>query len=296
MATIELADLEIFVAVVRAGSFTRAAKALRTQKAHVSRVIGRLEQNLGVRLLARTTRSLAPTELGRELLQRTDAILAALEETRATLQRSQREPEGVLRLTCGVEFGLLVVNRWICELVRRHPRIRVDVELDNRVVDLVKEGFDLGIRIGQLATPGLVARKLGAVTYALYASPQYLRGRSEPGGPAELSSHDLIMFVPAPPPRWRLVKGEERFDVVGPPLMAVNNNLAARDAASCGLGIALLPRFQAAAAVREGRLVEVLSGWARAPVPVHAVFASRRFMPSKVRAFIDIARSHTNEW
>jgi LysR family transcriptional regulator, regulator for bpeEF and oprC len=288
-ATMSIDDLTVFAAVVRAGSFTGAARALGTQKAHASRVVSRLEKKLGARLLQRSTRSLAVTEVGRELYERAVGILSALDETQAIIQRTQAEPQGVLRLTCGVEFGLLVVNRWIRAYLKRYPRIRVDADFSDRLVDLIHEGFDLAVRVGELADSSLSVRSLGAINYALFASPEYMRGHSAPKHPKDLASHDLIVFVATSPPAWHLANGSEQFDVEMRARLVVNNHGGARDAAVDGLGIALLPRFQAAPFVNDGRLVEVLPGWTRTPAPVHAVFASSRYLTPKVRAFIDLA-------
>jgi LysR family transcriptional regulator for bpeEF and oprC len=248
---------------------------------------------MGVQLLKRSTRSLTVTEVGRELYERAVGILAALDDTEAAIQKTQREPQGVLRLTCGVEFGLLVVNGWIAAFLRRYPLVRVDADLTNRIADLIHEGFDLAIRIGELPdAAGLSARKLGEIGYALYASPAYLADQALPRHPSDLTRHALVMFAPGlPPSGWRLVKDGERVEVAGPARLLVNNNMAARDAAAAGVGIALLPRFQAAPLVRDRRLREVLSRWARPPVPVHAVFPSSRYLSPKVRAFVDLARA-----
>jgi DNA-binding transcriptional LysR family regulator len=291
MATIDVDRLRVFVAVVRAGSFTGAARALGTQKAHVSRVVSRLEQQMSVRLLQRSTRSLAVTEVGRDLYERATGILTAIENTAAAIQGTQGDPQGVLKLACGVEFGMLVVSGWIAAYLKKYPKVRVDAEVGNRVADLIHEGFDLAIRVGPLADSELSARLLGEVRYALYASPNYLRTRPVPNHPSGLFEHDLVTFAVSPPPIWHLVNGADSFDVAAPPRIVLDNNIMAQDAAAAGLGIALLPRFQAAQSVRDGRLVEILKGWSRASVPVHAVFASSRYLAPKVRAFIDLALS-----
>ncbi len=288
-APISIDDLTVFTSVVRTGSFTGAARALGTQKAHASRVVSRLEKRLGVRLLQRSTRSLAVTEVGRELYERAVGILSALDETQTMIQRAHAQPQGVLKLTCGVEFGLLVVNRWIRTYLERYPLVRVEADFSDRLVDLIHEGFDLAIRIGRLADSSLSARPLGEITYAFYASPGYLRSHPAPEHPNELASHELIMFVTTSPSVWHLARQRERIDIETRPRLVVNNHVGARDAAVGGLGIALLPRFQAAPFVRDGRLVEVLPGWTRPPAPIHAVFASSRYLSPKVRSFIDLA-------
>jgi DNA-binding transcriptional LysR family regulator len=291
VATIDTDQLAVFVAVVRAGSFTAAAQALGTQKAHVSRVVSRLERQLSVRLLQRSTRSLAVTEVGRDLYERASTILTALEDTATAIQGTQGEPQGVLKLTCGVEFGMLVVSGWVSEYLKAYPRVRVDIELGSRLVDLIYEGFDLAIRVGSLSDSGLSAHRLGEVHYALYASPDYLRAHTHPAHPSDLAQHHLVMFAVSRPPVWRLINGAGRFDVSGPARLVLNNNIMASEAAAAGLGIALLPRFQAAPFVTRKQLVEVLNGWTRAPVPVHALFASSRYLAPKVRTFIDFART-----
>jgi DNA-binding transcriptional LysR family regulator len=291
MATIDLSQLTVFVNVVRSGSFTAAANVLGTQKAHASRVVSRLEKSLGARLLQRSTRSLAVTEVGRELYERAVVILAALEDTEAAIQRTHGEPRGALRIACGTEFGLLVVNGWICEFLRQHPKVRVDAEVSNRLVDLIHEGFDLAIRVGALADSSLSARRLGEIRYALYASKDYLRRHHAPAHPRDLAAHDLVMFAAGRPAAWRLFKDGDRFDVSGIPRFILDNNIMAHDATVAGLGVALLPGLLAAPSVRSGRLVEILHGWTRTPAPIHAIFASRCYLAPKVRAFIDLARS-----
>lgn len=170
-STMNIDELAAFVAVVRAESFTDAARALGLQKAHVSRVVSRLERKLGARLLQRSTRSIAVTELGRELYQRATSILSAIDETQAIVQRSQAEPQGILRLTCGVEFGQLIVNGWIRNFLKQYPLVRVDAHFTERVVDFIQEGFDLAIRVGHLADSSLSARSLGKIRYALMQVP-----------------------------------------------------------------------------------------------------------------------------
>jgi DNA-binding transcriptional LysR family regulator len=289
-ATLDLPALRAYVAVVRAGSFTRAAEQLDTQKAHLSRVVRRLEDQLGVQLLQRSTRSMTITEVGRELFERAVSVITAVEETERAIAQTRSEPRGVLKLTCGVEFGELVVNRWIADFLHDHPRMRVDAELTNRVIDLVHEGFDLAIRVGTLPDSALSARRLGEITYAFYASPKYLAKRKKPKLPRDLAQHDLVVFGTTPSPQWNLRCGQEQATVRPNARYRVNHNLAARDAIAAGLGVGMLPEFQAAPLLQAGKLVTVLDGWTREPVPVHAVFASGRYLAPKVRAFVEHAR------
>ncbi len=281
-ATIDVEQLRVFVTVVRDGSFTRAAETLGTQKSHLSRVLTRLEARLGTQLLRRTTRSLTVTETGRELFERATGILSALDETEAAMLHAQGRPTGMLRLTCGQEFGLLAVSRWIGSYLDRYPEVRVEADFTNRIVDIVHEGVDVAIRVGALEDSSLSARKLGEVAYAFYATPAYLRARGEPDVPAALARHNTVVFAPpGRPPVLRLVRGHESCSVQVAPRLVVNNNLAARDAVAAGLGIGLLPVFQAEPLVASGMLAGTLREWTRPPVPVHAVFVSSRYLAPK---------------
>lgn len=287
-----LDHLQLFAKVVQSGSFTGAADALDTQRSYVSRVIAQLEAELGVKLLERTTRSIALTEVGREVYERAIGILGAVDDTRRIAQHAQGEPRGQLRLTCGVEFGLLAVGGWIDEYLARHPEVSVEAEYTSRVLDLVHEGFDLAVRIGEVQESRLVARRLGQLEYGLFAAPDYLRRQGLPAEPAELREHALIMFSPGGRRiAWELSlgPGREVQRITGQARLRVNNSFAVRDAALRGLGIGQLPLLVAAQPGIGEQLVRVLPDWSSPPVPVHAVYPSNRYLSPKVRAFIDLA-------
>ncbi|HMS78349.1 MAG TPA: LysR family transcriptional regulator [Burkholderiaceae bacterium] len=289
-----LEQLRILVKVVEAGSFTRAAELLGTQKSHASRVVAQLERQLGAKLLERTTRSLSVTETGREVHERAVGILAAVEDTERLVAHAQSEPRGLLRLTCGVEFGMLAVGAWIDAFLAAHPEVTVEAEYTSRVLDLVHEGFDLAIRIGPLPPSRLVARPLGALEYGLFASPDYLARHGAPRRPEALATHRLAMFTGGGLRRgWTLGRGEgaqaRSVKVDGPARLRVNNAYAIRDALLGGLGIGLLPLLLAREPLEAGRLVPVLADWVPEPVAVNAVYPSNRYLSPKVRAFVDLA-------
>lgn len=290
-AAIDLDQLRAFAAVVRAGSFTRAAEALATRKSHLSRLVMRLETRLDAQLLRRTTRSVTVTELGREVFERATAILAALDDTERLAERSKTEPQGVISLTCGEEFGLSVVSQWITGYLIAYPRVRVEADYSNRIVDIVREGYDLAIRVGMSGDSDLTASKLGEIDYALFASPAYLARRGAPARPTELVEHDTVVFgAPGRVVDLRLNRGADAQTIRLTPRVLVNNNLAARDAIASGLGIGLLPRFQASRLAAAGRLAEILPGWSKPPVTVRALHAASRYATPKVRAFVDHAK------
>jgi LysR family transcriptional regulator, regulator for bpeEF and oprC len=288
-----LEQLKILVKVVQVGSFTRAAAALGTQKSYVSRVIAQLEAELGAKLLQRTTRAVSVTEVGREVFERAVGILGAVEETTQLVHKAKREPAGLLRLTCGVEFGMLAVGRWVDEYLEHNPLVTADVEYTSRVLDLVHEGFDLAIRVGRVQESRLVARPLGQLEYALFACPRYLARQGRPGTPQQLREHSLVMFSGGAQGRgWTLLPGGVERDAVkvdGPARLRVNNSFTVRDALLHSMGIGQLPLLIAMEGLAAKRLVPVLPEWRPPAVPVHAVYPSNRYLSPKVRAFVDLA-------
>jgi LysR family transcriptional regulator, regulator for bpeEF and oprC len=290
-----LEQLKILVKVVQSGSFTRAAELLETQKSYVSRVIAQLETELGAKLLERTTRALSVTETGREVFERAVGILGAVEDTTRLVHNTQGEPRGLLRLTCGVEFGMLAVARWVNEYLEKSPMVTADVEYTSRALDLVHEGFDLAIRVGRVEESRLVARQLGQLEYALFACPRYLDRQGRPSTPEQLREHSLVMFSGGTHRRgWTLIPGGVERDAVkveGPARMRVNNSFAVRDALLHSLGIGQLPLLIAMEGLAAERLVPVLAEWRPPVVPVYAVYPSNRYLSPKVRAFVDLALS-----
>lgn len=286
--SIDLSEMRVFVGVVTDGSFTSAAERLGTDKARVSRIVRRMEDKLGAQLLTRSTRRLNVTEVGRDYFERAVTILSAAEAAEAAVAQQAREPKGQLRITAGSEFGPMIVDTWVASFLRCAPKVSVETEYTNRLVDLIHEGVDVAIRIGALQDSGLSARRLGAVHYGLYAAPDYLHEGPELSDVSQLARHDLVMKSTRGRVGWLLVNEGETEMVSLPPRAAVNSTIAARNLALAGIGIAQLPRFMAEPHVAQGALMPVLPGWAEVPAPVHAVFASSRYMDPKVRGFVDL--------
>lgn len=286
----DLNELNALVKVVQAGSFTRAAETLSTQKAHLSRIITNLERKLGVRLLVRSTRSLSLTEIGREMFERAVGILAAVEETERVVQQMHAEPRGILKMTCGVEFGMIAVSGWINAYAARYPQVVVEADFSGRLIDLVHEGFDLAIRLGDLPDSSLAARRIGELDYGLFASPDYLAQHNLPFVPEDLMQHQLLVFSGGSHRNlWRFMQGANEKKVELTPRLRINNIFAIRDAALHSLGIAQLPLLIGQRALKSGQLIQVLPEWNLPVVPVNALFPSNRYLTPKVRLFIDEA-------
>jgi LysR family transcriptional regulator, regulator for bpeEF and oprC len=289
-----LEQLRIYVAVIEAGSLTGAAERLGTPRSHVSRVLLQLEAELGVVLLARTTRARSITEAGHEVYGRALGILAAVDETLQATQKLNQEPRGLLRLTCGVEFGMFTLGAWIEAYLVRYPEVSVEVEYTSRELDLVHEGFELAIRSGEPPDSRLVARPLGSLAYGLFASPGHVQAHGAPESPADLSQHALVVFTGGRVKAgWTLQHRTSGAQVTVPAAgrLRVNAGNSVREALLKGLGVGQLPWGMAEAAVRQGLLVPVLPSWQPAPLLLHALVPSRRQLTPKVRAFIELAQS-----
>jgi DNA-binding transcriptional LysR family regulator len=292
----DLANLRAFLRVAQDGSFSRAAQALDVPKATLSRRIAQLERNLGVQLLVRTTRSVQATEAGRAFMPEAAAVLTALEDATAKVREAGGMPRGRLRITAGVEYGTSVLSPLLAEFAAAQREVELEVELTGRRVDLVYEGFDLAVRIGPLPDSSLAARRLGALRYGLYASPDYLAGRAAPRYAHELADHPALQFIGADPaPRWRLWDGARTLEVAVRPRVRANNHWVLRDAALAGLGVAFCATLAADPEVRTGRLVRLLPEWGAAEIPVNAVFPSQRFLAPKVRACVEFLAARLAE-
>lgn len=288
--TVGFSEMQVFVAVVTEESFTAAAERLETDKARVSRIVQRIEEKLGARLLNRSTRRLSVTEVGRDYFERASSILAAAEAAEAAVAQQNREPRGRLKITATPEFGITRVDNWIASYLRKWPKVTVEAVYSIRFVDIIHEGIDVAIRLGALQDSDLSTRKLGEIAYGLYASPDYLKRADAIRAVDDLKHHDLIMKTSSGRSSWTLVNGQATEKVSQTPRCALDNIVAAKNLTVSGLGVAQLPRFMAEPHVAEGALVRVLPAWASIPMPVHAVFASTRYMDPKVRGFIDLCR------
>jgi DNA-binding transcriptional LysR family regulator len=288
----QLDDMRIFVAAVDAHNFTAAAKRLSLSKQFVSRRVMALEEALGVPLLVRNTRKLAVTELGQEFYERAKRILGEVEEAEQAMSLRRAGPRGLLKVSAPMSFGMMHLSPLVADFLREHGDVRFDMELSDRTVDVVGEGFDMAVRIGVLPDSTLIAQKLVDVSLVACCSPGYLRRRGAPATPADLARHSCLLYGHGGVVTWDFaVEGALKgFEVHGP--LRANNGDLIRDAAVAGLGIVRLPDFIVADALRSGQLVTVLDAFLPSPTGVYAVYPQHRQSSLTIRAFVDFLRKH----
>ena len=281
-------ELSAFVEVARRRSFVGAAKQLERHVSAVSRAVAALEARLGVRLLQRTTRSVALTEAGRDYYHRCESLLAEFDGAESAVRDLGASLRGTLRVSAASGSGVIQLAGLVPEFLAAHPHLQLDLQLSNRYVDLIEEGYDLAIRVGALADSRLVARRLAPNRRVLVASQAYLERHGTPHRPADLPSHAcLVLDIGAHPQRWQLVRQKARIDIDAGGPMRSNNVLALLEVCRGGGGVALLPEFAVADDVRTGQLRRLLPGWTTGEQGVYAVYPTARFVPAKVRAFVD---------
>lgn len=283
-----LDELEVLVAVVEHGSLAAAARRLRRSPPAVTRALAALEARMGMRLIERTTRRLAPTEAGKTLAQSARALLGAYDT--AVNRDSPAPVRGLIRVTAPLQFGRRHVVPLVSGFLRQYGETQVELLLHDRNLDLIEEGLDVAVRIGDLADSSLRVRRVGEVRRVLVASPAYLARRRPPQRPAELADHDTIFgTVFQGPLEWRFTFGGRTSVVRIAPRLRVNEVESQLLAARAGSGIARVLSYQAAADIAAGRLVRLLQSFEPAPLPVQLVTVSRQYMLPKVRAFLDYA-------
>ncbi len=285
-----LLAMEAFVRVVDAGSFSSAARQWGRSKAVVSKYITSLESHLGVQLIQRTTRSLSLTEAGRAYRERCTDVLGEIQQLEASLREGAAAPRGPLRITAPPGFASHYLDVMTKDFLARFPEVTLDLDLTHRMVDLVEENIDLAIRVTDPRDSSLVARRIAPAPIIAVAAPSYLRRRGTPKNPADLRDHDCLVDTNfREQQRWRFRTRDnaktETVTVHGP--LRVNNPDAVRDMAEAGLGIALVPKFVATQSLRAGTLREVLKGRVAFDWSILAVYPRRRYLPLRVRAYVD---------
>ncbi len=283
-----LSGMNMFVRVVETGSFSAVAKELNSTQPTVSKNIAELESWLGAKLLNRSTRSLRLTETGADYYERCVAILQDVEDAEQNVGLLQTQPKGLVRVSAAVAFGRLHIVPRLDGFYTQYPDIKVDITLNDRVVDLVEDGIDVAFRMGKLSDSNLIARKLCASPMLTVATPGYLDKHGIPGHPRDLKSHNYIVYTGLGQ------RGQVTYDEDDQPLhikvdgnLQSNNSDVIRSAILSGLGISRVPRWLVGDKLSTGEVVEVLGDFKVSPTSVHVVYSPGRHLPSKLRCFID---------
>ncbi|MGB5276667.1 MAG: LysR family transcriptional regulator [Gammaproteobacteria bacterium] len=291
MQQYDLVGLKAFVTVVEAGSFNRAADQLEASAAAVSRRISSLESALGVKLLNRTTRQIDLTESGKQFYADVINIFESLEEAEEKIQTGRETIRGNLRIAAPLSFGVGQIAPILPDFMKRHPQLKVHLQLEDRFTDLVAEGVDVAIRIGSLKDSTLVATRLASIPRVFCASPEYLALKGEPKKPEELSAHNCLHYsLLSTRENWNFSTSDNTRDIVINAPLSTNNGDVLKEAAIQGLGIAMIPTFIVEDALDDGRLRTILADYCPRPFGLYAVRPSRHFTPARVSVLIDYLR------
>jgi DNA-binding transcriptional LysR family regulator len=280
-------EISAFAAVADARSFTQGARRLGVSSAQISKLVARLENRLGARLLNRTTRDVSLTDTGRAYLERARGLLEDFEALEGSV-RDQSGPRGALKISAPVSFGANQLMPALLDFAAAYPEVSLDVSSTDRMVNLVEEGFDVGVRIGELADSSLIARKLAAVRLVTCASPDYLQAAGTPAIPEDLVRHEAILDNNMRDPTvWMFGGQSERQEVRVHGRLRLGGADACVAAARRGLGVTITPAFAAADDLRAGRLTPLLCAYEPQLIHVHAVYPHARHLAAKVRVFVD---------
>ena len=281
--------MQAFVAVADSQGFAPAARKLGLSPSGVTRLIAALEERLGARLLQRTTRKVALTDVGTRYLERVRRILADVEEAEGSAEGERIRPSGRLVVSAPIGFGRLHVSPVMSKYLARYPEVSAELRLSDRMINLVEDGVDLAVRIGHLPDSTLVARHVGEMRRIVVASNAYLKRRGEPKTPQAIASHDTIQFGAATAgAEWRFIEDGRESRVLPAPRFTTNSADAAIQYAEQGGGLTRVLAYQAAEALKRGRLKIVLAKFEQPAVPIHIVYPTSRLLSAKVRAFIDL--------
>ena len=288
--------MQAFVAVADLRGFAPAARKLGMSPSGVTRLVAALEDRLGARLLQRTTRSVTLTDAGTRYLVRARRILADVEEAEGSTQDERTRPNGRLAVSAPVGFGRLHVSPVMSAYLTRFPEVSGELRLSDRMINLVEEGVDLAVRIGHLPDSSLVARHVGEMRRIVVASNNYLKQRGEPATPEAIASHQTIQFgAISASADWRFVRDDREIRVTSAPRFSTNSADAAIQYAEQDGGLTRVLAYQAADAIRGGRLRIVLAKFEPPPLPIHIVYPTSRLLSAKVRAFIDLV-TEISDW
>lgn len=300
-----LSAMKLYCKIVDSGQLSIAADQLNLSKGAVSKQLAKLETHLGGRLLNRTTRSLTPTEAGKTFYERAKQILESVEEAECVVSGLTAEPSGTLKINAPMSFGLLHMGKLLAKYQELYPKVKVDIDLHDRQIDLVEEGYDLALRIAKHKDSTLIGRKIAPCHLVMVASPDYLKKFGEPKTPRDLKKHKCLLYTYNDSLKsWVLKNSDGKVQQVSVSgnLVTNNGNLIC-DAMVNGMGIAVLPTFIAGDVIRSGEAKIVLSDWYEHGVEIVLLYPSSKHLSAKVRAFVDLAVEHfkpveggVNDW
>lgn len=284
-------DMRIFTQVMQAGSFTAAADLLGMSKQSVSRRLMQLEERLGVRLLNRSTRRLDATPLGQQYFDSAVRLLGEMQQAEQDISGQTQALRGTLRLSAPLSFGISHLGSLLTEFLQLHAQLIVEIDLSDRAVDLIGEGYDLALRIGTLEDSSLVARRIASIERVYCASPGYLAARGTPLEPEALREHDCLPYGHSRQVQWQFKgQGKTLQAIAVSGRMRANNGELLRDAAIAGMGVTYLPAFIVEQALADGRLVKLLEAWTPPPLQLSAVYPQHRQIARPVQAFVEFLR------
>ena len=284
----DLNDIVVFTKVVETKSFTAAAEQLGLPKSTVSRKLAQLEERLGVRLVQRTTRKLALTDIGTAYYERCARIVADIAAAEQVVTDMQATPRGRVRVSAPIDLATKYLGTIISDFLAIHSDVFIELDASDRFVDLIEERFDVAIRFGQLAQSTLIARKLCSLRALLVASPDYIAKHGAIEQVEQLDEHDHLLFTPTPRVQsWTLTDGQGTYEVGRPARLASNNVGAIYSAVRAGAGVAVLAEFQVACDIIQGKLVHLLPAWHTNAFDVHAVYPARQNLPPRLSLFLD---------
>lgn len=289
-------EAAVFVKVVQAGSFSAAARQLGLPTSTVSTRVARLEKRLGVTLLQRTTRRVHLTDSGELYYQHASTGLGHMLDAEAAVTESSGEPRGLLRVTAPADVGDHILAEIVNQLRRNYPKVSVDLVLMNRYVDLVAEGVDVAIRTGSLKDSTLIAKSVGIARWVPFASPDYLKSAAPLESPQALRHHCCLQFTPLGKESWTLSDNAGSVTIPMSGQVMVNDVRVVRAMALAGEGVALLPIYLCREECQDGRLKRVLPEWHAKADPLHIVYPRQRFIPPKLRTFVDLAAQELRKW
>lgn len=287
----QLEDMQIFVSTVDAQSFTAAADKLGLSKQFISRRVMALEERLGARLLIRTTRRLSVTDTGRAYYERALKIIDEVNDAEQMVSSENASPRGTLRISAPMSFGTLHLGPAIARFMAQCPDIRIELDLSDRFVDIVGEGYDMALRIGTLADSSLIARQIAPVQVVACASPAYLKQRGKPKLPRDLKDHDCLLYGHGRNVEWVFAEKGKPLHVPVKGRLRANNGELACAAAIANLGIVQLPTFIVGGAVRSKQLVALLDDYAPPPLTIYAVYPQHRQASLAIKACVDFLRN-----